>query len=309
MRYRDAGVDIGRQRAVHEAALRALGGLEGGYVRYLQLDGGDYALHVDGVGTKALWLLQAGRLETAGWDCLYVNINDVVCDGFKPVAAVDYIAVSPGLEEKAEEVIRGLAEASRRAGVVVLGGETAIMPDVVSGIDVVCTVLARREARPMAVKPGDYIVGLESTGPHANGYSLLRRLFRLEERICGSTASDVLLAPVADYSPVVELIRGGLVKAAAHITGGSFSKLRRVLGGLGAEMELGEIPCWAAEAIKRGVPRDEAYRVFNMGIGMALITESPDELIRAAESYGLAARVVGRVKPEGPLLVDGVQVA
>jgi len=306
VRYRDAGVDLDKHRQLHKAVAPLLGGYAGAYTRWIELGEGEYALHVDGVGTKALWLLQAGRLEVAGWDCLFVNVNDVVCDGFKPVAAVDYVAVSPGLEDAVPPVFEGLRKAAQRASVTVLGGETAIMPDVVNGIDVVCTILAKRAAEPKRPAPGDYLVALESTGPHANGFSLLRRIFKLGEKLCGSTAEDILLAPVADYGAVVEMLREGVVKASAHITGGAFAKLKRALGELGAELELGKLPCWAEEVVKRGVPREEAYRVFNMGVGMVLVTDAPHDALRRAEDLGLRARVVGRVKGEGPVVVDGV---
>ena len=144
MRYKDAGVDLDKQRTVHAAARRLLSGGEGAYVRWVDIGGREVALHVDGVGTKTAWLLQAGRVDVAGWDCLAVNVNDVVCDGFEAVAAVDYIALAPGLEAEALKVLEGLERASAEAGVAILGGETAIMPDVVNGIDVVCTVLAVR---------------------------------------------------------------------------------------------------------------------------------------------------------------------
>ncbi|MFN3804166.1 MAG: phosphoribosylformylglycinamidine cyclo-ligase [Pyrobaculum sp.] len=306
MRYKNAGVDLDRHRQVHKLAEGALGGARGLYVRWVEVGGVEVALHVDGVGTKTLWLLQQGQLETAGWDCVFVNINDVVCDGFKTVAAVDYIAVSPGLEDKAGEVLRGVSKALEIVGAALLGGEVAIMPEVVSGVDVVCTVLATREARPSEVSPGDYIIGLASTGPHANGYSLLRRLFRLDEKICGAPAWEVLLKPVADYSPVLRLYGEGLIKAAAHITGGSFTKLKRALGPHGADIRLGEKPCWALEAVRRGVPLEEAYRVFNMGVGMALFTDRPEDVVRRAGDFGLDARVIGVVKPGGAIKVDEV---
>lgn len=308
MRYKDAGVDLSKHRRIHEAASALLGGRAGAYARWVEVGGTEVALHVDGVGTKALWLLEAGRLETAGWDCVVVNVNDVVCDGFKPVAVVDYIALSPGLEERAVEILAGVKKAIDAMGAVLLGGETAIMPDVVNGVDAVCTVLAVREASTSPIEPGDYAIGLESTGPHANGFSLLRRLFRLDDKICGSDAAEVLLAPVASYHRVLDLMKEGLVKAAAHITGGGFSKLRRTLGELGAELQLGELPCWAEAAMRRGVPIDEMYKVFNMGVGMVLFSKHPKEAVRRAEDLGLSARVIGRVKPEGPVLVDGIRV-
>jgi phosphoribosylformylglycinamidine cyclo-ligase len=305
MRYRDAGVDLGAQEQAHRAAAALLGGQAGAYNRWIQISG-DVALHVDGVGTKTVWLIEADRVETIGWDCLYVNINDLACDGFKPVAAVDYVSVEPSLEGLVPRVLKGLGEAASKAGVAILGGETAIMPGVVKGLDAACAVMGVRAASTRPAAPGDYIIGLESTGPHANGFSLLRKIYRLGEKVCGSAVEEALLAPVADYSPVLNLMRDGLAKAAAHVTGGSFKKLKRVLGPLGAEIELGGIPCWAEDVIKRGVPPDEAYRVFNMGIGMAVFTDAPRDALRELDKYGLRGRIIGRVKPEGPLLVDGV---
>lgn len=309
MRYKNAGVDLERQREIHKEAEKTLGGGVGLYVRWITLANVETTLHVDGVGTKTLWLLQTKKMETAGWDCVFVNVNDVVCDGFKTVAVVDYIALSPGFEEVGRDVLRGVSKALEKVGAVLLGGETAIMPDVVSGVDVVCTVLAVREANPQPPAPGDYIVGLASTGPHANGFSLLRKLFKLDEPMCNTSASEILLNPVADYSAVLTLMREGLVKAAAHVTGGSFTKLKRVLGPYGAEIELIDKPCWAVEVIKRGVPPEEAYRVFNMGVGMVLFTNAPGEVMRRAEDFGLRASVIGVVKPGGVIRVDGFVIS
>ncbi|MEM4437933.1 MAG: phosphoribosylformylglycinamidine cyclo-ligase [Pyrobaculum sp.] len=306
MRYRDAGVDLERHRSVHRAAEEILGGSAGAYVRYIELGGSEIALHVDGVGTKTLWLLEGGRLKTAGWDCVFVNVNDVVCDGFRTVAVVDYVAVSPGLEDRVVEVFRGVAEAASRIKAAVLGGETAIMPDVVNGIDVVCTVLAVREARPRPVRPGDYIVGVASTGPHANGFSLIRKLFKPGDEVCGASAAEVFLKPVADYSKVLEAMREGLAKAAAHITGGGFTKIKRVLNNHGAEINIKNLPCWAEAILKRGVPPEEAFRVFNMGVGMALFTDAPLDLIKRLEDFGHTGEVIGVVKESGGVVVNNI---
>lgn len=304
MRYKEAGVDLDKQREIHKAAGTILGGLKGAYVNWIGGNLRDLALHVDGVGTKTIWLQEADKMEVAGWDCVMVNVNDVVCDGFKPLAVVDYIALRPGLEDLAVDVLRGVEEAARRVGAVVLGGETAILPDLINGVDVVCTVAASRYAETAAVKPGDFIVGLESTGPHANGYSLLRRLFKLDETLCGDRVSELFLRPVADYSPVLELMKSGIIKSAAHITGGSFRKIRRVLGNLGAELAF-KLPCWAREVAKRVAP-EEAYGVFNMGIGMVLFTEDKEGALRELERLGLPAKLIGVVKSDGPVVVNGV---
>jgi phosphoribosylformylglycinamidine cyclo-ligase len=308
MRYKDAGVDIDRHWAVHREIAGFLSGERGLYTRWVSLSGAEVTLHVDGVGTKAILALEADRLEAIGRDCITVNVNDLVCDGFKPVAAVDYIAVEPQHLEKVPRLVSGAASKAGELGIALLGGETAILPGVITGIDVVCAVLGVRAARTRPPRPGDALIGLPSTGPHANGYSLLRRLFRRDESICGSSAAELLLAEVADYSAVLGAIKSGAVAGAVHITGGGFRKLKKALGDLGAEISF-EVPCLFREVVRRGVEPEEAYRVFNMGVGMVVYTERDrvQEALRELES--LRPAVIGTVMREGPLVVNGIAVA
>jgi phosphoribosylformylglycinamidine cyclo-ligase (EC 6.3.3.1) len=307
MRYKDVGVDLDKHWEVHREVARHLQGASGLYTRWIDLNGMRATLHVDGVGTKAVLALELDRPEVAGRDCVTVNVNDIVCDGFRPAAVVDYVAVEPRHLDKVPRVVDGVASKAGEVGAALLGGETAVLPGVVAGIDVVCTVLGLRVAETRPPRPGDVLIGLPSTGPHANGYSLLRRLFKPEEEVCGGRAGDVLLAEVADYSPVLAAMREGVVAGAVHITGGGFKKLKKALGIHGAELSF-DVPCFFKEAVRRGVEPSEAYRVFNMGIGMVVYTnrENLDAALTALKP--LTPKVIGEVKREGPLIVNGVEI-
>ncbi len=308
MRYRDAGVDLDKHREMHRIASGVLGGSRGAYANWVVLDGREVTLHVDGVGTKTLVLERLGRLHVAGWDCVVMNTNDVACDGFRPVALVDYIALPRSDERLFREVLEGVSEAVSRLGLVLLGGETAILPGLAAGVDVVCTVMAVREVRvENQARVGDALYGLPSNGLHANGYSLVRRL--VEERLGGRydavldgvNLSVELSKPVADYTGfILDAWREGLIHAAAHITGGAYTKLLRILPeGSQAVLRMPRSPPIFELLLRLGVPPDEAYRVFNMGFGL-VVAAAPggeDRLARLAEKHGYSLVRLGVVEP------------
>ena len=315
--YRRAGVDIDKHREMHEIALRLAEGLArelgvevkglGGYASWIRLGNLDVALHVDGVGTKTLVLERLGKYEVIGWDCVAMNVNDLASAGFRPVALVDYIAMPRGDPGVFEGIMRGLRDAASYSGVAILGGETAILPDLAGGIDAVCTVMgvrASEEYRGLAA-PGDILVGLPSSGIHANGYSLVRRI--LEESIGGYKGvvdgvdlAEELARPTRIYSNIVlEAITEGLIDAAAHITGGGISKLTRILEpGSRALIKPPDPPAIFKVIMRLGrVSWREMYRVFNMGVGMVLAVprDGVDELLSLVRSHGLEPLVLGRV--------------
>ncbi len=299
--YAKAGVDIEKQRQMQRQFLEKLvkkaKGL-GGYASTFSLCG-ELTLHVDGVGTKTLLLRKYSRNWVAGWDCLMVNANDVACEGFKVEVFVDYLATERGDPGLAEEVARGLGKAAEELGATLAGGETAIMPDVVKGYDISCTVLGVRVAEPKEPKPGDKVIAVASTGPHANGYTLIRKLID-SGRLDPEPLLDFLLAPVANYhNPLLKAMAEGRAKWGAHVTGGAFYKVHsRLPKGLGIRMDCWEVP----EGFKRiveaaGIGPEEAYKTFNMGVGLIVIGE--EEAVREFEEVGLRAWVAGEVV-EGP---------
>ena len=184
----------------------------------------------------------ANKFDTVGIDMIAMNVNDAICIGAEPVALVDYLAVGHITEEIAEQIGKGLNEGAKEANINIVGGETATLPDMIKGIDLAGTVLAIVKKDEIItgkdVKPGDVIVGLRSSGIHSNGLSLARKVFfdiakmNVYDKLSyGKTIAEELLTPTRIYvKPVLEMVRDKdiKVKGLAHITGGSFRKLKRL---------------------------------------------------------------------------------
>ena len=247
------------------------------------------AAATDGVGTKLEIARQTGRLDTVGIDLVAMCADDVACTGAEPLFFLDYLAVGRVEPTRVASIVEGVAEGCRRAGCALLGGETAEHPGLMAedAFDLAgFCVGAVDEASllgPDRVSEGDVIVGLASSGLHANGYSLVRSAvlpaFDLGAVPPGldRPLADELLEPCAIYAPeVVSLARGGLIHAAAHVTGGGwFENLPRVLpDGLGATIRRGswtEHPIFGLVQEAAAASDDDMFATFNMGIGMLLL--------------------------------------
>ena len=243
----------------------------------------------DGVGTKVKLAAQYDRWQGIGQDIVNHCLNDILVQGARPLFFLDYIAADKLVPENVTAVVLGMAEACRAAGGALLGGETAEMPGVYTpgSCDVAGTIvgLVNRDAllpRPHEMQMGDLLYGLPSSGPHTNGYSLIRRILadrdphqRLQD---GVTLIDAVLVPHRSYlPPLLKLEKAGIViKGLAHITGGGLvDNVPRILpSGLSARIDRRS---WDPPPVFRrllawsGMDHDEAFRVFNMGIGMVLV--------------------------------------
>lgn len=242
----------------------------------------------DGVGTKVKLAASIGRYRGIGSDLVNHCVNDILVQGAKPLFFMDYFATSKLNPEQTAEVVTGIAEACKEAGIALLGGETAEMPGVYSEgeFDVAGTIvgiLERDRLLPRSnLLAGDLIVGLLSSGPHTNGYSLIRKVFegaQLETIVpkLGCSLADALLAPHRSYFNVL-YPHLSKVKALAHITGGGFiENIPRVLpDDVDAVIDLNswEVPpLWTLIQQKGNITNNEMYRVFNMGIGMIAIVD------------------------------------
>jgi phosphoribosylformylglycinamidine cyclo-ligase len=324
--YRRAGVDL-------EAAAKAvamIGDLAkeasrtevvegvGGFAGLFRLDDGRcLAAATDGVGTKIEIARRTGRLDTVGVDLVAMCADDVVCTGAEPVFFLDYLAVGRVVPERVAAIVEGVAEGCRRAGCALLGGETAEHPGLMEedAFDLAgfCVGVAEEGALLGAhrVVEGDALVGLASSGLHANGYSLVRRMllddagYSLEDQLprLGRTLADELLQPTAIYAPVVlRLARDRLIHAAAHVTGGGLVENvpRALPEDLAAEIRDGSWPVPPVFDLVReasGATIDDMRATFNMGLGMILVVpaESADEVVRGARAAGANASVIGRV--------------
>jgi len=242
----------------------------------------------DGVGTKVKLASSVGLYRGIGHDIVNHCINDILVQGARPLFFMDYFATSKLDPEQTAEVVTGIAEACKESGVALLGGETAEMPGVYqpNEFDVAGTIIGvveRDNILPREnLKAGDMLIGLKSSGPHTNGYSLIRKIFAdmpldtIFPELNGSLA-DALLAPHRSYYSVLFSLLSE-IKALAHITGGGFTEnIPRILpDDLDAVINLDAWtppPLWKLIQQKGNIATDEMYRVFNMGIGMIVIID------------------------------------
>jgi phosphoribosylformylglycinamidine cyclo-ligase len=277
------------------------------------------AAATDGVGTKLDVALAAGRLDTIGIDLVAMCADDVVCTGAEPLFFLDYVATGRLVPEDVAAIVAGVAEGCRRAGCALLGGETAEHPGTMrpEELDLAGFCVGIVDERSMLgahrVHEGDVLIGLASTGLHANGYSLVRKAlledggYRLDDVLprLGRSMGDELLEPTAIYTPLVlDLARDGVIHAAAHVTGGGLvENVPRVMpAGLHADVDWRSWPVPAvfdlvAEA--SGAGDEELRRTFNLGVGIVLVApaERTAEVISRADTGGFASFEIGRVAP------------
>ena len=330
--YRDAGVDIEAGDALVEAIkplarstgrAGAMGGL-GGFGALFDLRAAGFrdpvlVASTDGVGTKLRLAIEAERHDTVGIDLVAMCVNDLVVQGAEPLFFLDYFATGRLRVEGARAVIAGIAEGCRRAGCALVGGETAEMPGMYAAGDYDLAGFAVGAAERGAllprgdVGPGDVLLGLASSGVHSNGFSLVRRVVEASgARLDGDapfapggrTLAEALLEPTRIYvRPLLALHRAGLLKAAAHITGGGLpGNVPRVLPkGVEAVLDAGAWPVppvfgWLARA--GGIAADEMLRVFNCGVGMVLVVaaEALKEAEEALAAAGESAFRIGRLQ-------------
>jgi phosphoribosylformylglycinamidine cyclo-ligase len=287
--YSKSGVDLNKLRSYHSFISSYLSSSNlpikiGHYAGAVKLGDKYIVMHVDGVGTKTLLALKTGIIEPTGVDCVAMNVNDIACVGAKPIALVDYLALEKPMDDVVEEVVRGLKHGAEESQAIIVGGETAIMPGVITGYDLSCSVVgvADKLKTGQDVKPGDVILGLASNGIHSNGYSLVRKLID-EGKIRLEKWADELLKPTKIYSNSVLSVLDK-IKAAAHITGGSFTKLRRITN-YRISIRLPDPPEVFKVIENSGVSHEEMHKVFNMGVGMVLFVskENVEEIIKTLE--------------------------
>ncbi|WP_338600446.1 phosphoribosylformylglycinamidine cyclo-ligase [Sulfolobus tengchongensis] len=286
--YRKAGVDLDKLHGYHEEISRIISSTykhtvigAGHYSGVIKVGNLNLAMHTDGVGTKTLLALRSGLVKPVGIDCVAMNVNDLICVGAKPLALVDYIALERPMDNIVNEIVNGLVEGAKEADVEIIGGETAIMPDVIKGFDLSCTAIGIVDKLKTGsdIRPGDIILGLESNGIHSNGYSLVRKLID-EGKISFDDYKTELLKPTKIYvKPVLEVM--DMIKGAAHITGGAFTKLKR-LTSYKLVLNMPEPQEIFKVIEKAGVPHEEMYKVFNMGIGIVLFVS--EELMKEVKT-------------------------
>lgn len=308
--YAEAGVDIDasdRATAALVAQLKAPARegdgapvkLENGFAGLVRLGDGALAICTDGVGTKLLLARELGSLDTVGIDCVAMNVNDLICVGAEPLSFVDYVALEEPDAELMAQLGAGLAEGCRQANCTLSGGETAVVPELVRGFDLAGTAVGWVSHEAIIdgsrVAVGDALIGLASSGPHSNGYTLIRRLFDGDSEVGAQ-----LVAPTRIYvRPVLALLSALEVHALAHVTGGGLDNLSRMNPGFRYVVDN---PLPVPKAFdwlqRRGdITPAEMYRTFNMGLGM-VVAVAPGDSERALELLareGETAQLIGHV--------------
>jgi phosphoribosylformylglycinamidine cyclo-ligase len=326
--YKDAGVDIEagdelveRIKPAVKRSMRpeVLGGL-GGFGALFEIPLDRYRRPVlvsgtDGVGTKLRLAIETGRHDTIGIDLVAMCANDVVVQGAEPLFFLDYYATARLSVPVAEAVIKGIVEGCVQAGAALIGGETAEMPGMYAEGDYdlagFCVGIVEKDAiiDGSRTRPGDAVIGLPSSGPHSNGYSLIRKLLEHAKasaatKIDGVGLYDALLAPTRIYvKPLLALAKAVDVHAFAHITGGGLTEnIPRVVPA-GLEVHLSS-RTWKRPAVfdwlqKAGdIPQAEMYRTFNCGIGMTVCVaaEHCDQALQKLREHGEQPIVIGEIR-------------
>jgi phosphoribosylformylglycinamidine cyclo-ligase len=329
MTYAQAGVDIDKKSRSISALVEHLKFKREGLGAPIDLPGhftglidfGKYALTLctDGVGTKLLVADAMRKWDTIGIDCIAMNVNDTICVGSEPIGFVDYIAIDRPDKKVTSEVGKGLERGAEMSNMTIVGGEIAVLPELVKGFDLAGTCLGMVKKDEIitgdAIKPGDALIGLPSSGIHSNGLTLARKIFE-ENRIgykekvnrLRRSVGMELLEPTTIYvRQVLKLIDKFDVKGMANITGGGLRNLIRLKKGIGFEIEdpVRPNPIFNVMQELGNVTDNEMYQTFNMGMGYCMVVperESSD-VVKAA---GKGAKVVGHAVRSNRVTVPGL---
>ncbi|MFB6202298.1 MAG: phosphoribosylformylglycinamidine cyclo-ligase [Halorhabdus sp.] len=316
--YAEAGVDIDESEAATESLIGATGGFEGDFAGLVDIGDRYLALATDGVGTKLMVAEALGDYSTVGIDCIAMNVNDLVATGIEPVAFVDYLAVEEPDPATSEQIGEGLAIGAELADVALVGGETAVMPDVIDGLDIAGTAagLAPKDALfPGEAAVGDAIVGWPSSGIHSNGLTLAREAVTREHEYDDpfppnpeTTIGKALLEPTRMYTDVLDPLREHGAHAAGHVTGGGWTNLTR-MGSYHYEIEnpFDAQPIFEFVQAAGDVAAEEMHRTFNMGTGFVAALD-PDDAMQVVEAT-TDGRIVGRVaEGTGTVSIRGLEL-
>jgi len=321
--YRDAGVDIDLEAAAVKSLISELTyrrsdqfGMAseiGHFAGFISFGKYVLAMAVDGVGTKMLVADAMQDWSTVGIDCIAMNVNDLYVMNLEPVAFVDYIATSALSTEQMRQIGKGLNEGARQSNLSILGGETATLKGLVTGLDLAGACLGIQEREKVitgsAIIPGDVMVGIPSSGIHSNGLTLARRMVEehgsYAERLpSGTTLGEELLRPTRIYADVLHICAETDVHGMCHITGGGLTNLNR-LGAYGYVFESPLVPQEIFEWIATvgDITEPEMYRTFNMGMGYVIIL--PKEGVQTVQKYYPDARIVGTITSEPGIILKG----
>lgn len=271
----------------------------------------------DGVGTKLKLAFIMDKHDTVGIDCVAMCVNDIICCGAKPLFFLDYIACGKNVPEKIADIVKGVANGCVQSGCALIGGETAEMPEFypedeydLAGFSV-GIVDKSKVLDNSTIKEGDVIIALRSSGVHSNGFSLVRKVFDVENKdikapvaeLGGKSVGETLLTPTKIYvKPMCALFEEITVKAVSHITGGGFYENipRSIPKGFGAKIEKNAVdvlPIFKLLAKTGDIPERDMFNTFNMGVGMSIVVDKndADKAVEILKNNGEDAYIFGEI--------------
>ena len=272
----------------------------------------------DGVGTKLKIAFLMNKHDTIGIDCVAMCVNDIICCGAQPLFFLDYIACGRNVPEVIEQIVKGVCDGCVQAGAALIGGETAehpgMMPEDEYDLAGYTTGIVDKAKMidNSRMKAGDVIIALASSGVHSNGFSLVRKVFDVEnadltspvERLGGKSLGEALLEPTRIYvKPVLALLKEADVKGISHITGGGFYENipRSIPDGLGAKIDRSKVrvlPIFDLIAEAGNVSERDMFNTYNMGVGMSIVVapEDAEKALKILRDYGEDAYIIGEIE-------------
>ena len=329
--YKSSGVDIEAgyrsvelmkehvKRTMRPEVLGGLGGFSGAFSleKVKKMEKPILLSGTDGVGTKLKIAFLMNKHDTVGIDCVAMCVNDVACAGGEPLFFLDYIACGKNVPEKIAQIVSGVCEGCIQSDAALIGGETAEMPGFypVDEYDLAGFAVGVADEKDLItgkdIKPGDKLVGIASSGVHSNGFSLVRKIFNVNEANLkkfypdlGATLGETLLTPTRIYVKALRAVReaGIRIKGCSHITGGGFYENipRSIPDGLGARIEKSKVrvlPVFDLIAEKGGISEHDMFNTYNMGVGMSVVVsaEETDKALDILRSNGVDAYVIGEI--------------
>jgi len=335
VKYSDVGIDVDKIKSIQNSIGKSIGSTHllpnkgkvisgfGHYAGLIEFNKNIMTLHTDGVGSKILVAQAMNRYSTIGIDCIAMNVNDTVCLGATPVGYLSYVALEKTNDILLKEITKGLVKGAIMSNIAIVGGETAILPDIITGqkkdhnFDLAGMVLGILDNKKKMIlgdkiRPGDIIIGIKSSGIHSNGFTLAREILLKKHDINDKTEfiskplGAELLTPTSIYSNIIlKTVEkfATRIHGLAHITGGAFTKLKRLNDRV--DYVLDNLPAisgiFKQIMVDGNISEKEMYRTFNMGIGFCIIAarESADEIIETINDEKMRCSIIGNVRGNG----------
>ncbi|MFH1432425.1 MAG: phosphoribosylformylglycinamidine cyclo-ligase [archaeon] len=328
--YADSGVDIKKEEKAVESIISVISSTFsnragktgevrssiGHFANFIEVGDRYLVLATDGVGTKVLIAQMAKKFDTVGIDMIAMNVNDVICVGAEPIALVDYLAVENIDNDMAIDLAKGMRDGANDAGIAIIGGETASLKGVITGIDGMgfdlagtCLGVVGKDRTVLGdrIQAGDKVIGIASSGLHSNGFSLARNVMLKKYGISdklpwGKSVKDELLTPTKIYvKPILDMLSKHFdqVTGLCHITGGGLLNLKRLNKNIGFSLTdlINPLPIFTEIKRLGNITDEEMYETFNMGMGFVVISrpKAADSIIGMLNKWGLSCKVVGEV--------------